>query len=138
MPLSEKLLPVVQAVLGRQVRGPWSPRFLCQLQQLWSKDRLATHGSLQEELPLELFDLLVLTLCRQAPAFATSLNYANLVMAVLTTYRSQVGAEPGTSAVRWRLGLPRTPDLAGGSGALLAGQNLAPLHPRLPQRTGAV
>ncbi|XP_065710624.1 Fanconi anemia group E protein [Patagioenas fasciata] len=61
VPLSEKLLPVVQAVLGRQ-----------------------------EELPLELFDLLVLTLCRQAPAFATSLNYAKLVMAVLTTYRSQV------------------------------------------------
>ncbi|XP_064894536.1 Fanconi anemia group E protein isoform X2 [Columba livia] len=61
VPLSEKLLPVVQAVLGRQ-----------------------------EELPLELFDLLVLTLCRQAPAFTTSLNYAKLLMAVLTTYQSQV------------------------------------------------
>ncbi|NXG62915.1 FANCE protein, partial [Hemiprocne comata] len=67
MPLSEKLLPVVQAVLGRQVRGP--PL---------------------EELPPEQFDLLVLTLCRQAPAFATSLNYAKLVTAVLTMYQSQV------------------------------------------------
>ncbi|NXS91259.1 FANCE protein, partial [Jacana jacana] len=61
MPLSEKLLPVVQAVLGRQ-----------------------------EVLLPELFDLLVLTLCRQAPAFATSLNYAKLVMAMLTMYQSQV------------------------------------------------
>uniref|UniRef100_A0A8C8E4X5 FA complementation group E n=1 Tax=Otus sunia TaxID=257818 RepID=A0A8C8E4X5_9STRI len=61
VPLSEKLLPVVQAVLGRQ-----------------------------EVLPPELFDLLVLTLCRQAPAFATSLNYAKLVTAVLTMYQSQV------------------------------------------------
>lgn len=41
VPLSEKLLPVVQAVLGRQVRDPLSPRFLCQLQQLWSKDHLS-------------------------------------------------------------------------------------------------
>ncbi|KAM6370211.1 Fanconi anemia group E protein isoform 3-T3 [Pluvialis apricaria] len=61
LPLSEKLLPVVQAVLGRQ-----------------------------EVLPAELFDLLVLTLCRQAPAFATSLNYAKLVTAMLTMYQSQV------------------------------------------------
>ncbi|KAM6044232.1 Fanconi anemia group E protein [Chlamydotis macqueenii] len=61
VPLSEKLLPVVQAALGRQ-----------------------------EVLPPELFDLLVLTLCRQAPAFATSLNYAKLVTAVLTVYQSQV------------------------------------------------
>ncbi|NXI99113.1 FANCE protein, partial [Psophia crepitans] len=59
--LSEKLLPVMQAVLGRQ-----------------------------EVLPPELFDLLVLTLCQQAPAFTASLNYAKLVMAVLTTYQSQV------------------------------------------------
>ncbi|NXV88970.1 FANCE protein, partial [Calonectris borealis] len=70
VPLSEKLLPVVQAVLGRQVRGP--------------------PLSLQEVLPPELFDFLVLTLCRQAPAFATSLNYAKLVTAVLTMYQSQV------------------------------------------------
>ncbi|NXL36883.1 FANCE protein, partial [Glaucidium brasilianum] len=70
MPLSEKLLPVVQAVLGRQVRGPPS--------------------LFQEVLPPELFDLLVLTLCRQAPAFAMSLNYAKLVTAVLTMYQSQV------------------------------------------------
>ncbi|KAK4809068.1 hypothetical protein QYF61_004004, partial [Mycteria americana] len=61
VPLSEKLLPVVQAVLGRQ-----------------------------EVLPPELFDLLVLTLCRQAPAFATSLNYAKLVTAMLAMYQSQV------------------------------------------------
>ncbi|NXX11506.1 FANCE protein, partial [Podargus strigoides] len=61
VPLSEKLLPVVQAVLARQ-----------------------------EVLPPELLDLLVLTLCRQAPAFATSLSYAKLVTAVLTVYQSQV------------------------------------------------
>ncbi|KAM9268466.1 Fanconi anemia group E protein isoform 2-T2 [Morus bassanus] len=61
VPLSEKLLPVLQAVLGRR-----------------------------EVLPSELFNLLVLTLCRQAPAFATSLNYAKLVTAVLTMYQSQV------------------------------------------------
>ncbi|NXD65602.1 FANCE protein, partial [Eolophus roseicapillus] len=69
VPLSEKLLPIVQAVLGRQVRAPLCPH---------------------EVLPPELFDLLVLTLCRQAPAFSTSLSYARLVMAVLTTYHSQV------------------------------------------------
>ncbi|XP_075299082.1 Fanconi anemia group E protein isoform X2 [Opisthocomus hoazin] len=61
VPLSEKLLPVVQAVLGRQ-----------------------------EVLPPELFDLLVLTLCRHAPAFAASLSYAKLLTAVLTMYQSQV------------------------------------------------
>ncbi|XP_053943798.1 Fanconi anemia group E protein isoform X2 [Cuculus canorus] len=61
VPLSEKLLPVVQAVLERR-----------------------------EVLPTELFDLLLLMLCRQAPAFATSLNYAKLVTAVLTMYQSQV------------------------------------------------
>ncbi|XP_027550889.1 Fanconi anemia group E protein isoform X2 [Neopelma chrysocephalum] len=61
MPLSEKLLPVVQAVLGRQ-----------------------------EVLPPELLDLLVLTLCRRASAFATSLDYAKLVTALLTMYQSQV------------------------------------------------
>ncbi|NXN10894.1 FANCE protein, partial [Indicator maculatus] len=61
VPLSEKLLPVVQAVLGRQ-----------------------------EVLPPKLFDLLVLTLCRQAPAFATSLNYTKLVTAVLSMYQRQV------------------------------------------------
>ncbi|KAM6236920.1 Fanconi anemia group E protein isoform 2-T2 [Porphyrio hochstetteri] len=59
--LSEKLLLVMQAVLGRQ-----------------------------EVLPPELFDLLVLTLCQQAPAFSTSLNYAKLVTSVLTLYQSQV------------------------------------------------
>ncbi|NXU50390.1 FANCE protein, partial [Turnix velox] len=61
LPLSEKLLLVVQAVLGRQ-----------------------------EFLPPELFDLLVLTLCRQALAFSTSFNYAKLVTAMLTIYQSQV------------------------------------------------
>ncbi|XP_014113572.1 PREDICTED: Fanconi anemia group E protein isoform X1 [Pseudopodoces humilis] len=61
VPLSERLLPVLQAVLGRQ-----------------------------EVLPPKLLDLLVLTLCQQAPAFATSLSFAKLVMAVLTVYRSQV------------------------------------------------
>ncbi|KAM3658803.1 Fanconi anemia group E protein [Ammospiza maritima maritima] len=61
VPLSEKLLPVLQAVLGRQ-----------------------------EVLPPELLDLLVLTLCQQAPAFAMSLNFARLVTAVLTVYQSQV------------------------------------------------
>ncbi|NWY36536.1 FANCE protein, partial [Sylvia atricapilla] len=66
VPLSEKLLPVLQAVLGRQVR---------------------TH---LEVLPPELLDLLVLTLCQQAPAFSTSLSFAKLVTAVLTVYQSQV------------------------------------------------
>ncbi|XP_015740866.1 Fanconi anemia group E protein [Coturnix japonica] len=61
VPLTEQLLLVVLAVLGRQ-----------------------------EPLPSELFDLLVLTLCRQAPAFATSLSYAKLLTAVLTTYHSQL------------------------------------------------
>nr|XP_021391647.1 Fanconi anemia group E protein [Lonchura striata domestica] len=61
VPLSEKLLPVLQAVLGRQ-----------------------------EVLPPELLDLLVLTLCQQAPAFATSLSFAKLVTAVLTACQSQV------------------------------------------------
>ncbi|KAF1585401.1 Fanconi anemia group E protein, partial [Eudyptes moseleyi] len=94
VPLSEKLLPVAQAVLGRQVRGtPFvPPRFPCQLQQCWSKNQLSSPlvALFQEVLPPELFDLLVLTLCRQAPAFATSLNYAKLVTAVLTMYQSQV------------------------------------------------
>ncbi|KAF1652277.1 Fanconi anemia group E protein, partial [Eudyptes chrysocome] len=94
VPLSEKLLPVAQAVLGRQVRGTplVPPRFPCQLQQCWSKNQLSSPlvALFQEVLPPELFDLLVLTLCRQAPAFATSLNYAKLVMAVLTMYQSQV------------------------------------------------
>lgn len=63
VPLSEKLLPVLQAVLGRQ-----------------------------EVLPPELLDLLVLTLCQQAPAFAASLSFAKLVTAVLAVYQSQVTA----------------------------------------------
>ncbi|XP_058711952.1 Fanconi anemia group E protein isoform X2 [Poecile atricapillus] len=61
VPLSERLLPVLQAVLGRQ-----------------------------EVLPPKLLDFLVLTLCQQAPAFATSLSFAKLVTAVLTVYQSQV------------------------------------------------
>ncbi|NWH41259.1 FANCE protein, partial [Chloropsis hardwickii] len=69
VPLSEKLLPVLQAVLGRQVRHPPCPL---------------------EVLPPELLDLLVLTLCQQAPAFATSLSFAKLVTAVLTVCQSQV------------------------------------------------
>ncbi|NXM70639.1 FANCE protein, partial [Serilophus lunatus] len=72
VPLSEKLLPVVQAVLGRQVSSP------------------AHSWSLQEVLPPELLDLLVLTLCRQAPAFTTSLDYAKVVTAVLTVCQGQV------------------------------------------------
>ncbi|NXJ71018.1 FANCE protein, partial [Rostratula benghalensis] len=94
LPLSEKLLPVVQAVLARQVRGPpvSLPRLPRQLQQRWIKDHLSSllMALFQEVLPPELFDLLVLTVCRQAPAFATSLNYAKLVTAMLTVYQSQV------------------------------------------------
>ncbi|NXI65196.1 FANCE protein, partial [Anseranas semipalmata] len=71
VPLSERLLPVVLAVLGRQ-QSSLLPALL------------------QETLPPELFDLLVLTLCRQAPAFSTSLSYAKLVTAVLTMYQSHV------------------------------------------------
>ncbi|NWR80098.1 FANCE protein, partial [Centropus unirufus] len=93
-PLSEKLLPVVQAVLGRQVREPppHPSGFPCWLQQRWSNEELFSLllPLFQEVLPAELFDLLVLTLCQQAPAFTTSLNYTKLVSAVLTTYQSQV------------------------------------------------
>ncbi|NWS07771.1 FANCE protein, partial [Motacilla alba] len=89
VPLSEKLLPVLQAVLGRQVRSPWvswmTPAVLEQGPTL-----LPAPGLFQEVLPPELLDLLVLTLCQQAPAFATSLNFARLVTAVLTVYQSQV------------------------------------------------
>ncbi|XP_068015967.1 Fanconi anemia group E protein [Melanerpes formicivorus] len=75
LPLSEKLLPVMQAVLGRQ-----------------------------EVLPPELLDLLVRTLCCQAPAFATSLSYTKLVTAVLTMYQSQVTPAQRsslTAALHW-------------------------------------
>lgn len=123
------------------------PGFPCQLQQRWSKDQLSSLlvALFQEVIPPELFDLLVLTLCRQAPAFATSLNYAKLVMAMLTMYQSQVS--------RTRLGSCRSAgELAaraaadpgpgpGVSGGLLAGQlseHLPPLRPRSPQPTGAV
>ncbi|NXA39658.1 FANCE protein, partial [Eudromia elegans] len=60
-PLSERVLPLVQAVLARQ-----------------------------EELPAELLELLVLALCRQAPALAASLPFAQLVTALLTAYPSHV------------------------------------------------
>ncbi|NWY49306.1 FANCE protein, partial [Chionis minor] len=101
LPLSEKLLPVVQAVLGRQVRGdmplsPFSPTlaFLASSSSAGARTSASPPphvGALfQEMLPPELFDLLVRTLCRQAPAFAVSLNYAKLVTAMLTTYQSQV------------------------------------------------
>ncbi|NWY06191.1 FANCE protein, partial [Nothoprocta ornata] len=63
VPLSERLLPVVQAVLARQVR---------------------------EALPAELLELLVLALCRQAPALAASLCYAKLLTALLTLHQSRV------------------------------------------------
>lgn len=82
-------------------------------------------GLLQEVLPPELFDVLVLTLCRQAPALSRSLAYARLVMAVLTTYHSQVsGAGPGP----W--GLPR-----GSLAVQLSAPRSSP--PRLPRPTGA-
>ncbi|NXE92584.1 FANCE protein, partial [Menura novaehollandiae] len=93
VPLSEKLLPVLQAVLGRQVRGPSCPTgFLADSSSAGARTSSSTHllGPFQEVLPPELLDLLVLTLCRQAPAFATSLNYAQLVTATLTVYQSQV------------------------------------------------
>ncbi|XP_030821801.1 Fanconi anemia group E protein isoform X2 [Camarhynchus parvulus] len=93
VPLSEKLLPVLQAVLGRQVRSPPCPTGVLGDS---SSAGARTHppwlplGLFQEVLPPELLDLLVLTLCQQAPAFATSLNFARLVTAVLTAYQSQV------------------------------------------------
>ncbi|KAM4645945.1 Fanconi anemia group E protein isoform 2-T3 [Amazona ochrocephala] len=97
VPLSEKLLPIVQAVLGRQ-----------------------------EVLPAELFDLLVLRLCRQAPAFSTSLGYARLVMAVLTVYHSQVS---GAGLGPWSCpgGLWRCSSAPGSS---------PPGHPIPPERSG--
>ncbi|NWI57773.1 FANCE protein, partial [Calyptomena viridis] len=91
VPLSEKLLPVVQAVLGRQVRGPLVP-WVSSLTPAGLEQGLSYPllGLFQEVLPPELLDLLVLTLCRQAPAFTTSLDYAKVVTAVLTVYQSQV------------------------------------------------
>ncbi|NWI13635.1 FANCE protein, partial [Crypturellus soui] len=83
-PLSEKALRVVQAALARQVRAP-----RCSLRPRPRVSSLLT-PLLQEELPAELLELLVLALCQQAPAFATSLRYAQLVMAVLTLYQSHV------------------------------------------------
>uniref|UniRef100_A0A8C3S2H3 Fanconi Anaemia group E protein C-terminal domain-containing protein n=1 Tax=Chelydra serpentina TaxID=8475 RepID=A0A8C3S2H3_CHESE len=44
----------------------------------------------QVELPPELFNLLVLKLCQLAQAFAKSMNYTKLMMAVLTMYSSNV------------------------------------------------
>ncbi|XP_065448483.1 Fanconi anemia group E protein isoform X5 [Chrysemys picta bellii] len=61
MPWSEELITVVQTLLGRQV-----------------------------ELPPELFNLLVLKLCRLAQEFAKSMNYTKLMMAVLTIYSSNI------------------------------------------------
>ncbi|XP_019340412.2 Fanconi anemia group E protein isoform X2 [Alligator mississippiensis] len=58
---SEELITVVLGVLGRQV-----------------------------ELPTELFNRLVLNLRRMAQEFATSMNYAKLLMTVLTVYASNV------------------------------------------------
>ncbi|NXU68532.1 FANCE protein, partial [Horornis vulcanius] len=93
VPLSEKLLPVLQAVLGRQVRGsPCPTGFLGASSSAGARTPLSylLLGLFQEVLPPELLDLLVLTLCQQAPAFATSLSFAKLVTAVLTMYQSQV------------------------------------------------
>ncbi|NXP78514.1 FANCE protein, partial [Ramphastos sulfuratus] len=93
VPLSERLLPVVQAVLGRQVRGSSlsTLSFLTISSSAGAQDQLSLIVAVfQEVLPPKLFDLLVLTLCRQAPAFATSLSYTQLVTAVLTMYQSQV------------------------------------------------
>ncbi|XP_074833508.1 Fanconi anemia group E protein isoform X2 [Carettochelys insculpta] len=61
MPWSEELLTVVQTLLGRQV-----------------------------ELPQELFNLLALKLCQLAQELAQSMNYAKLMMAVLTVYSSNI------------------------------------------------
>lgn len=149
MPLSEKLLPVVQAVLGRQVRGhPSSPQVslpapaaLGQGPALFS----LLVALFQEVLPPELFDLLVLTLCQQAPAFASSLNYAKLVTAVLTMYQSQVSKtrlvscrSAGEWSARATAGPGPCPGVSGGLLAVQRSQHLAPLRPRSPQPTGAV
>ncbi|XP_067387809.1 Fanconi anemia group E protein isoform X2 [Emydura macquarii macquarii] len=61
MSWSEELITVVHTLLGRQV-----------------------------ELPPHLFNLLVLKLCRLAQEFAKSMNYAKLMMAVLTMYSSNI------------------------------------------------
>uniref|UniRef100_A0A8C8RX68 Fanconi Anaemia group E protein C-terminal domain-containing protein n=1 Tax=Pelusios castaneus TaxID=367368 RepID=A0A8C8RX68_9SAUR len=49
---------------------------------------LVSMSRFQVDLPPELFNLLVLKLCRLAPEFAKSLNYAKLMMTVLSVYRS--------------------------------------------------
>lgn len=99
----------------------------------------------QEVLPPELFDLLVLTLCRQAPAFASSLNYAKLVTAVLTMYQSQVSKarlvscrSAGERSARATAGPGPHPGVSGGFLAVQRSQHPAPLRPRSPQPTGAI
>lgn len=92
----------------------------------------------QEVLPPELLDLLVLTLCRQAPAFSTSLGYAKLVTAMLTVYQSQVSRTLDLADLA--AGAAADQDLVQDLRGLLAVQLseiLAPLCPRSPQPTGA-
>lgn len=79
----------------------------------------------QEALPPELFDLLVLTLCRQAPAFATSLSYAKLVTAVLTMYQSHVSNAWRAAAVWCFLALGGGREAEGLSAGLQLSQDLA-------------
>jgi len=107
-------------VLGRQVRGPPlvpPPGFPCQLWHCRTTEQLSSLlvALFQEVLPPELFDLLVLTLCRHAPAFAASLSYAKLLTAVLTMYQSQVraGLGPADEPESWQPGCswPRAPSI---------------------------
>lgn len=94
----------------------------------------------QEVLPAELLDLLVLTLCRQAPAFAMSLGYAKLVTAVLTVYQSQVSRTLGPADLAAGAAADRGP----GAGPWVSWQwssqssllRFVPGHPSPPEQPG--
>lgn len=90
-------------------------------------------GLFQEVLPPELLDLLVLTLCQQAPAFATSLSFAKLVTAMLTVYQSQVSEARLSSCSSWHPA--QSSQVGSWQGSALSS---CPLHARSPQLTGAV
>lgn len=69
-------------------------------------------------LPPELLDLLVLTLCQQAPAFTTSLSFAKLVTAVLTVCQSQVSEARLSSCSSW--GSPQSSQVGSWQGSALS------------------
>uniref|UniRef100_K7FEF3 FA complementation group E n=1 Tax=Pelodiscus sinensis TaxID=13735 RepID=K7FEF3_PELSI len=71
----------VRLLLSQVLEMPWSGELLTVVQTLLGK---------QVELPPELFNLLVLKLCRLAQELAQSMNYAKVMMAVLTIYSGNI------------------------------------------------